>query len=89
MNLAKTSQYTRKEKKFFKQHKELLSKYGEVLKQLQKDPFHHSLGTHKLKGKLEKYHSSSLTYEYRIVMIIEIKEDEIKLINIGSHDEVY
>jgi mRNA-degrading endonuclease YafQ of YafQ-DinJ toxin-antitoxin module len=89
MQLIKTSQYERNEKKFFKQHKDLFVRYAEVLKQLQIDPFHSSLRIHKLKGDLSKYHSCSLTYEYRIVLILKIVDEEIILVNIGSHDEVY
>jgi len=44
---------------------------------------------HKLKGDLSKYHSCSLTYEYRIVLTLKIVDEEIILVNIGSHDEVY
>ena len=89
MQLYKTSQYTKNEKKFFKQHQNLITKYAQVLRQLQVDPFIQSLKTHKLKGELSKYHSCSLTYEYRIVLTIKIVDDEIILINIGSHDNVY
>jgi len=89
MQLIKTSQYERNENKFFKQHKDLFVRYAKVLKQLQIDPFHSSLRTHKLKGDLSKYHSCSLTYEYRIVLILKIVDEEIILVNIGSHDEVY
>ncbi len=89
MILSKTASYTRSEKKFFKQHKHLLDKYGTILKQLKNNPFEASLKTHKLKGELNKYHSCSLTYEYRIVLTIKLIDNEIILINIGTHDEVY
>jgi len=89
MKLSKTFHYTKVEKKFFKKHKDLLKKYAVVLQQLQQDPFESSLKTHKLKGNLEEYHACSLTYEYRIVLIIKIVDDELILMNIGSHDEVY
>ncbi len=89
MKLSKTFHYTKVEKKFFKKHKDLLQKYVVVLKQLQQDPFESSLKTHKLKGNLAEYYACSLTYEYRIVLIIKIVDDELVLMNIGSHDEVY
>ncbi len=89
MQLFKTAQYDRSEKKFFKQHSDLLDKYSKVLKQLEINPFEPSLKTHKLKGELSKYHSCSLTHDYRIVLIIKIVDNEIILINIGSHDNVY
>lgn len=36
-----------------------------------------------------KYHAVSLTYEYRIILILKIVDNEIILFNIGTHDEVY
>ncbi len=89
MKLSKTVYYSKVEKKFFKKHRDLLLKYGTVLKQLQKDPFEPSLKTHKLKGELSQYYACSLTYEYRIVLYLKIIDDEIVLMNIGTHDEVY
>ena len=70
MQLLKTSQYERSEKKFFKHHRNLISKYGEVLKKLRNDPFDKKLKTHKLSGDLSHYYACSITYEYRIILII-------------------
>jgi addiction module RelE/StbE family toxin len=89
MQLKKTNYYLKAERKFFKKHQNLLDKYGEVLKDLRNDPFTSSLKTHKLKGNFGKYHSCSLTHEYRIVLTLKIVDDEIILVNIGTHDEVY
>lgn len=89
MKLTKTLTYTKVEKKFFKRHKDLLKKYATVLKKLQKDPFDSSLKTHKLKGDLSDFYACSLTYEYRIILLIKIVDDKVILVNIGSHDDVY
>ncbi len=89
MQLSRTDHYARVEKKFFKKHRDLIPKYAKVLKQLEMDPFESSLKMHKLKGSLEAYHACSLTYQYRIVITVKIVEDEIILMDIGSHDEVY
>jgi len=89
MRLEKTNYYSKIEKKFFKKHQNLLSKYSLILKKLQNNPFDNSLKTHKLKGNLSEFYACSLNYEYRIVMIIEIIDDKIILINIGTHDDVY
>ncbi len=89
MKLRKTERYASKEKKFFKKHPDLISKYGDVLKKLSFDVFEPSLKLHRLKGDLSEYHAVSLTYEYRIVLIVQIVEDEIVLFNIGTHDDVY
>ena len=89
MRLSRTASYERAEKKFFKKHRDLLPRYADVLKKLAKDPFDPALKTHKLKGELAEYHACSLTYEFRIVLTIKVTEDEIILMAIGSHDEVY
>ena len=52
MQLSRTLHYARVEKKFFKKHRDLISRYAEVLKQLEADPFDSTLKTHKLKGEL-------------------------------------
>jgi len=44
---------------------------------------------HPLKGRHKDKHAISLTYAYRIVLIIVLNEREIALLDIGSHDEVY
>lgn len=31
----------------------------------------------------------SITYEYRIILTLEVTDSEIILLDIGSHDEVY
>lgn len=89
MQLGRTYHYERVEKKFFKKHRDLMPKYAKILKQLEMNPFESTLKTHKLKGELDKYFACSLTYEYRIILTIRIVEDEIILMDIGSHDEVY
>jgi len=89
MKLSKTSHYSKIEKKFFKQHKDLLAKYAQILRKLQDNPFNESLKTHKLKGELKEFYACSLSYSYRIILTIEIIDEQIVLVNIGSHDEVY
>jgi len=89
MRLSKTAHYSKVEKKFFKQHGDLLSRYAQVLKKLQIDPFEPSLKTHKLKGELKEYYACSLTHSYRIILTIQIIEDQVVLLDIGNHDKVY
>jgi mRNA-degrading endonuclease YafQ of YafQ-DinJ toxin-antitoxin module len=63
------------------------------LQQLTDDPFHSSLHTYKLKGDLEGRWSCSIDYSQRIVFRFvenpDLKTEEILLLAIGSHDEVY
>ena len=65
----------------------------ETLRVLAKDPFAPQLGTHKLRGKLSGCWACSLGYNFRIVFDFvkseEQTEDDIFLIEIGTHDEVY
>jgi len=89
MKLIKDESYARKERKFFKKHPDLSTRYIETLKKLKHDPFDLSLKTHKLKGELSEFHSCSLTYEYRIICTFIIQNDIIILVDIGTHDEVY
>jgi len=60
---------------------------------LVQDPFTPELETHKLKGKLSGSWACSAGYDLRIVFDFvkdkKRKEDDIFLIEIGTHDEVY
>lgn len=89
MRLDKEKSYPRRELKFFKKHPDLVDKYAVILKKLANDPFEPSLKLHKLQGNLEKFHAVRLTYEYRIVLVLEIVDEQIILVDIGTHDEVY
>ena len=89
MQLLKEKSYLRREIKFFKKHPDLLEKYAITLKKLSNDPFEPSLKLHKLQGNLEKFHAVRLTYKYRIVLILIVVDEQIILIDIGTHDDVY
>jgi len=89
VQLVRDANYERKERRFFKNHQNLIEKYGEVLKKLQLDPFDSSLKTHRLKGDLKEFYACSLTYEYRIIFIFMIQNEQLVLVDIGSHDDVY
>ncbi|MEI8172226.1 MAG: type II toxin-antitoxin system mRNA interferase toxin, RelE/StbE family [Deltaproteobacteria bacterium] len=82
-------QFLRQARKFFKKHSDLKTRFAEVLRNLQEDPFQSSLELHPLCGKLDGCHAISLTYSYRITLTILITEKEIILLDIGSHDDVY
>lgn len=89
MKLSKTKFYSKKETDFLKKHSHLIDKYKEVLKKLASNPFDAALKTHKLKGELKKFHACSINYEYRIVFVILIQDEEITLLDVGTHDDVY
>lgn len=87
--VVRDERFVRVAKKFFKKHPELSDKFKEAICKLENDPFEPSLKLHRLKGNLEKFHAVRLTYEYRIVVILMIIDEQIILVDIGTHDDVY
>ena len=63
------------------------------LQLLVEDPFHPALHSHKLKGKLAGSWACTVAYDYRILFELvennESGEEEILLLTMGTHDEVY
>ncbi len=87
--LIYTESYVKRAKRFAKQHPELKMQYQKALMLLEKDPFHPSLRLHALQGKLSELHSVSINISYRITLEMIIKENEVVLVNVGSHHDVY
>jgi mRNA-degrading endonuclease YafQ of YafQ-DinJ toxin-antitoxin module len=87
--LATTTFFDRRVRKFLSKHPDLRPRFIDTLTQLAADPFEPSLRLHPLTGKLQGMQAVSLTYSYRIALTLQITEQEILLIDIGSHDEVY
>ncbi|AFZ45990.1 plasmid stabilization system [Cyanobacterium stanieri PCC 7202] len=88
-SLIYTKSYNNKAKKFIKKHPDLIKQYEKTLKLLELNPHHPSLRLHQLKGKLQDLHSVSINISYRICLHLLIREKEIILVDIGSHNEVY
>ena len=76
-----------------KKHPTLSKDIEDTLRVLVKDPFIPQLETHKLKGKLLGSWACSVGYDLRIVFDFvkseKQKEDDILLLEIGTHNEVY
>ncbi|MCB0109562.1 MAG: hypothetical protein KDE53_26750 [Caldilineaceae bacterium] len=87
--LVTTQFFLRRARKFFKKHPDLRPRFAQVVGDLQKDPFAPHLGYHHLGGKLQGIQAVRLTDSYRITLTVIISENEITLLDIGSHDEVY
>ncbi len=87
--LIYTDSYNKRAKKFLRKHPEIHNQYRKTLQLLELNPFHPSLRLHGLEGRLKGLSSVSINMSYRIVLELEIKKDEIVLINIGRHDYVY
>jgi mRNA-degrading endonuclease YafQ of YafQ-DinJ toxin-antitoxin module len=81
--------YIKRAKKFLRKHPEIHNQYRKTLELLELDPYHPSLRLHGLEGRLKGLSSVSINMSYRIVLELEIKDEEIILINVGDHDHVY
>ncbi len=81
--------FVRRFQRFLKKHPDLETTVFDVLRRLEVDPFDPKLHTHSLSGELKGYWGVRITYAYRLVVTIEISEEEIILLDIGSHDDVY
>lgn len=84
-----TKSYLKRAVKFAKRHPDLLSQYEKTLKLLELNPFHPSLRLHRLSGSLSDLHSVSINLSYRITLEFVVEDDQIILVNVGSHNEVY
>ena len=77
--LSKITQIRKKDPKFYKKIKKQLILF-------QQNPYHRSLRTHKLTGKLKNVWSISISKSIRMLYI---DSDSYYFIQIGTHDEVY
>ena len=75
-------------RKKVKNDDELKNRFWSAVEIFVKDPFHPSLRTHKLTGKLEGLWAFSVSYDCRVIFKF-LSKTEILLIDIGGHDEVY
>lgn len=87
--LVTTALFERRARKFLAKHPDLRSHFVEAMERLRANPFDPKLRFHALSGKFRGIQSVSLTYSYRITLILQVTEREILLLDVGSHDEVY
>ncbi|NJL65526.1 MAG: type II toxin-antitoxin system mRNA interferase toxin, RelE/StbE family [Methylacidiphilales bacterium] len=92
-NLVWSAGFVRKFKRLVKKNQQLRIQIEKTLELLAEDPFNSSLRTHKLKGDLDGVWSCSIDYDNRILFEFIVNPDsgdeEIFLLTLGSHDEVY
>ena len=85
--------FTRSFKRWMRKRPNLDNDIAEALRLLAVDPFVLQLETHKLKGKLSGSWACSAGYDLRIIFdFVKVEkggEDDIFLLAIGTHDEVY
>ncbi len=75
-------------KKKIKNNEELKKKFWDTMELFSKEPFNHRLRTHKLTGRLEGLWAFSVTFDYRVIFKF-LDKNEVLLVDIGEHDEVY
>ena len=85
--LIYTASYERRARKWLKRHPELKGQYLKTLQLLTLRPQHPSLRLHALHGTMEGLYSVSVNRAQRITLEFVWRDEEIVLINIGSHDE--
>lgn len=85
--------FKRAYKALIRKRPELQPKVEAVLRLLAENSFAPSLQTHKLKGQLAGSWACTVEYDCRIVFDfvenLDSGDEEILLLDIGSHDEVY
>lgn len=92
MKLVASKKFKKSYKKFTKNNIQMKQKVDETLKLLSTNHFDNKLQTHKLSGKLESFLSCSCGFDCRIIFIIvenSSGKNEILLLDIGTHKEVY
>ena len=87
--LITTQHFERRARKFLRKHPDLRPRLRDILNDLSQDPFQPRLRLHPLTGKLEGIQAVSLTYSYRLTLLLKVTEQEIVLLDIGTHDAVY
>ena len=91
--LVWANSFKRAFKKTVRRQPELTDRIEQTLRRLADDPFDPALRTHKLKGQLSGAWACTVEYDCRIVFDFmqntQSDEEEIVLIDIGTHDEVY
>ena len=87
--LVTTQHFERRARKFLRKHSDLRPTLRNTLDDLSRDPFQPQLKLHPLSGNLAGVQAVSLTYSYRLTLLMRVTEREIVLLDIGTHDEVY
>jgi mRNA-degrading endonuclease YafQ of YafQ-DinJ toxin-antitoxin module len=87
--LVTTRHFERRAREFPGKHPDLRPALRSTLADLGRDPFQPQLKLHPLSGTPAGVQAVSLTYAYRLTLIVRVTEREVVLLDIGTHDEVY
>jgi addiction module RelE/StbE family toxin len=88
INLISGSSFKRAYQKATAANPDLKPKIARALETFAANPLHPSLRTHKLSGKLQGLWAFVVAYDCRVVFQF-LDEENVLLIDIGKHDEVY
>ena len=88
MQIEFSSAFHRVYRKRILKDNQLEQLFWKKLATFQKDPYHPSLGTHKLSGKLHGLYSLKIACDCRVIFEF-VTEERVGLIDIGNHDQVY
>ena len=88
-HITTSNYFIKYSKKFFQKHPDLKEKFRALIDDLAADPFQPHLKLHPLKGKLTGLYAVRLTFSFRITLTLQLTEQSIILLDIGSHDEFY
>ena len=80
--------FKRAYKRKVRDNKELKEKFWASMGLFSKNPFDPRLRTHRLTGRLEGLWALSVSHDCRLIFSF-MSHQEILLVDIGSHDEVY
>jgi addiction module RelE/StbE family toxin len=80
--------FKRTYRKKVKNDPDLRERFWGAMELFSRNPFHQKLRTHKLSGKLEGLWAFSVSYDCRVVFEF-LNGDEVLLVDIGGHEEVY
>jgi addiction module toxin, RelE/StbE family len=84
LQIKASSRFLRKAKKLKEPHATMLRA---VLRRLAVDPRDPILGTHRLRGELDGYWACTVDDDLRL--LFRLQNDELFLVNLGNHDQVY
>ncbi|MEO0442408.1 MAG: plasmid stabilization protein [Pseudomonadota bacterium] len=87
--LVHTDSYIKRAKTFLTRQPQLLKQYEKTLQLLEINPFNSSLRLQSLQGRLEGLSSVSVNMSYQTMLQLVIRDNDIILIDIGDHDQVY
>ena len=75
-------------RKKIRHSEDLKKKFWKNMRLFSEDPFHKSLRTHKLTGKLDGLWAFSIDYDTRVIFSF-LSDGDVLLVDFGGHDEVY